>query len=191
MGSRGRAPAGGPGGGAPGGYRVFSKYIRAFKMVVRSDRICNFSHWNFAYRALVGGEGCGVISFSVILRWPFWILPTWKHNWLRTSEPIFSYFALKKCDSSVFCWSVAYFYRYNKSLCWFIYVRDTMIYDLIEWRFIPTRWKLEKMYTWLRASEASEPNFFKYLRWKHTILLNIYIVDKSMFVGRIIISLCS
>ena len=25
---------------------------------------------------------------------------------------------------------------------------------------------------------------------KHTILLNIYIVDKSMFVGRIIISLC-
>ena len=98
-----RAPAGGPGGpggGAPGGYRVFSKYIRAFKMVVRSDRICNFSHWNFAYRALVGGEGCGVISFSVILRWPFWTLPTWKHNWLRTSEPIFSYFALKTCDSS-------------------------------------------------------------------------------------------
>ena len=33
--------------------------IRAFKMVVRSDRNCNFSSCNFAYRALVGGRGCG------------------------------------------------------------------------------------------------------------------------------------
>ena len=33
-----------------------------------------------------------------------------------------------------------------------------------------TRWKLKKMYTRLRASEASEP-IFLYLRWKHTILL--------------------
>ena len=42
------------------------------------------------------------------------------------------------------------------------------------------------------ASERSErADFFKYLRWKHTIILNIYIVDKSMFVGRMIISLYS
>ena len=47
-----------------------------------------------------------------------------------------------------------------------------------------TRWKLEKMYTRLRASEASEP-IFKYISALKTQNLNIYIVDKSLFVGTI------
>ena len=42
----------------PGKLSSFQQ-IRAFKMVVRSDRKCNFSRCNFAYRALVGGRGCG------------------------------------------------------------------------------------------------------------------------------------
>ena len=66
------APRQGPYGGAldptrmrraPRGWspRKLSSFqqIRAFKMVVRSDRNCNFSSCNFAYRALVGGRGCG------------------------------------------------------------------------------------------------------------------------------------
>ena len=54
-GCRGKALAGGPGGGAPGTPSSFQQ-IRAFKMVVRSDRKCNFSRCNFAYGALVGGR---------------------------------------------------------------------------------------------------------------------------------------
>ena len=46
-----------------------------------------------------------------------------------------------------------------------------------------TRWKLEKMYTRLRASEASEP-IFLYLRWKHTILL------KSQYIHCWLITVC-
>ena len=57
-GARLRAPRG-PGGGAPGSSQGSFQQIRAFKMVVRSDRKCNFSRCNFAYRALVGGRGCG------------------------------------------------------------------------------------------------------------------------------------
>ena len=38
-----------------------------------------------------------------------------------------------------------------------------------------TRWKLEKMYTKLRASEASEPILKNiYLRLKHTSQISIY-----------------
>ena len=68
-----QGPAVGPLGGVQGQYlpqqqgaqgrspRKLSSFqqIRAFKMVVRSDRKCNFSRCNFAYRALVGGRGCG------------------------------------------------------------------------------------------------------------------------------------
>ena len=46
-----------------------------------------------------------------------------------------------------------------------------------------TRWKLEKMYTRLRASEASEP-IFLYLRWKHTILLKSqYIQNYTLLIN--------
>ena len=46
-----------------------------------------------------------------------------------------------------------------------------------------TRWKLEKMYTRLRASEASEP-IFKYLPWKHTILLKSqYIQNYTLLIN--------
>ena len=58
-----QGPAVGPLPGAQGAEPLealeFSANIRAFKMVVRSDRKCNFSRCNFAYRALVGGRGCG------------------------------------------------------------------------------------------------------------------------------------
>ena len=50
-----------------------------------------------------------------------------------------------------------------------------------------TRWKLEKMYTRLRASEASEP-ILKYifaLKTHNSSQISIYIVDKSLFVGTI------
>ena len=47
-----------------------------------------------------------------------------------------------------------------------------MIYGLIEWRFIPTRWKLEKIY--MIASERSERAEFCISALKHTILLSIY-----------------
>ena len=56
-GPRRRAP-GGVQGQSPRKLSSFQQ-IRAFKMVVRSDRKCNFSRCNFAYRALVGGRGCG------------------------------------------------------------------------------------------------------------------------------------
>ena len=49
------------------------------------------------------------------------------------------------------------------------------------------RWKLEKMYTRLRASEASEP-IFKYisaLKTYNSSQISIYSVDKSLFVGTI------
>ena len=46
------------------------------------------------------------------------------------SEPIFSYLALETCDSSQ-CFVGKYFYRYDKSLCWFKYAGDTMMALLI------------------------------------------------------------
>ena len=65
-----------------------------------------------------------------------------------------------------------------------------IIYSLIEWRFIPTRWKLEKMYTICeRAKRASR--FFNICVeniWFFSNL-NIYIADKSLFVGTIIMSM--
>ena len=54
----GANPCRGPRGRSPRKLSSFQQ-IRAFKMVVRSDRKCNFSRCNFAYRALVGGRGCG------------------------------------------------------------------------------------------------------------------------------------
>ena len=54
--------------------------IRAFKMVVRSNRNCNFSRCNFAYRARVGGAG--VTRFSVVvdsMALFFFTIRTWKH----------------------------------------------------------------------------------------------------------------
>ena len=57
-GCRGKRPCrGAPGGGAPGSSRVFQQ-IRAFKIVVRSDRKCKFlPRCNFAYRASCRGSG--------------------------------------------------------------------------------------------------------------------------------------
>ena len=57
-GVQGQSPCRGPRGQSPRKLSSFQQ-IRAFKMVVRSDRKCNFSRCNFAYRALVGGRGCG------------------------------------------------------------------------------------------------------------------------------------
>ena len=57
-GVQGQSPCRGPRGRSPRKLSSFQQ-IRAFKMVVRSDRKCNFSRCNFAYRALVGGRGCG------------------------------------------------------------------------------------------------------------------------------------
>ena len=57
-GVQGQSPCRGPRGRSPRKLSSFQQ-IRAFKMVVRSDRNCNFSSCNFAYRALVGGRGCG------------------------------------------------------------------------------------------------------------------------------------
>ena len=56
-----QGPAVGPLAGCRGSPRKLSSFqqIRAFKMVVRSDRKRNFSRCNFVYRALVGGRGCG------------------------------------------------------------------------------------------------------------------------------------
>ena len=56
------------------------------------------------------------------------------------SEPIFSYLALETCDSSQ-CFVGKYFCRYNKSSCWFKYVRDTMMALLMT--------KLEKIYIYI------------------------------------------
>ena len=53
-GARRRAPAA-PAGQSPRKLSSFQQ-IRAVKMVVRSDRKCNFSRCNFAYRALVRGS---------------------------------------------------------------------------------------------------------------------------------------
>ena len=58
-GVQGQSPCRGPRGRSPRKLSSFQQ-IRAFKMVVRSDRKCNFSRCNFAYRALVGGRGSGV-----------------------------------------------------------------------------------------------------------------------------------
>ena len=71
VGSRGppQGPCRGPRGRSPRKLSSFQQ-IRAFKMVVRSDRKCNFSRCNFAYRALVGGAG--VTRFSVqLIEWLF------------------------------------------------------------------------------------------------------------------------
>ena len=57
-GVQGQSSCRGPRGQSPRKLSSFQQ-IRAFKMVVRSDRNCNFSSCNFAYRALVGGRGCG------------------------------------------------------------------------------------------------------------------------------------
>ena len=68
-GVQGQSPCRGPRGQSPRKLSNFQQ-IRAFKMVVRSDRNCNFSSCNFAYRALVGGRGCGgagVTRFSVVV----------------------------------------------------------------------------------------------------------------------------
>ena len=103
-GVQGQSPCRGPRGQSPRKLSSFQQ-IRAFKMVVRSDRKCNFSRCNFAYRALVGGAG--VTRFSVVVDSmafppPFFFflqyVPENICNWLRASEPKFSYFPLKTCD---------------------------------------------------------------------------------------------
>ena len=74
-------------------------------MVVRSDRRCNFSRCNFAYRALVGVGGAGVTRFSVVVdSMGFYPLFFFYNTYLKTyvtdaSEraEIFV-FALKTCD---------------------------------------------------------------------------------------------
>ena len=107
-GARLRAPGRGPRGQSPRKLSSFQQ-IRAFKTVVRSDRNCNFSSCNFAYRALVGGRGCGShqifrSSWYLIVYMAFFSLfflqyvPENICNWLQASEPKFSYFALKTCD---------------------------------------------------------------------------------------------
>ena len=107
-GVQGQSPCRGPRGQSPRKLSSFQQ-IRAFKMVVRSDRNCNFSSCNFAYRALVGGRGCGSHQiFRSSWKYGFFNLfffffflqyvPENICNWLQASEPKFSYFALKTCD---------------------------------------------------------------------------------------------
>ena len=103
-GVQGQSSCRGPRGQSPQKLSSFQQ-IRAFKMVVRSDRNCNFSSCNFAYRALVGGRGCGShqnfrsMAFLIsLLLFFLQYVPENICNWLQASEPKFSYFALKTCD---------------------------------------------------------------------------------------------
>ena len=121
---QGQSPCWGPRGQSPRKLSSFQQ-IRAFKMVVRSDRNCNFSRCNFAFRALVE-RGAGVTRFSVVVDSMFFFFFFFYNTYLKTyvtdCERASRKFRILRWKRAIVIKlvHVTYFCRYNKSLCWFI-----------------------------------------------------------------------